>query len=102
VTTQPAMTPLRRRMLDDMKLRNNQCWFTSLAEVKRIIEAWRLDYDLHRPHTSLRMRTPAGFAAARPFAKRQQPVTAVSDAAPPPETVAAISAPMLSGGSGFS
>jgi putative transposase len=78
------------------------CWFTSLAEARRLIEAWRLDYNLHRPHTSLRMRTPAAFAAARPFVKRQTPPTAASDTAPPPEAVAAISAPMLSGSSGFS
>jgi putative transposase len=80
----------------------DQCWFTSLAEARRVIEAWRLDYNLHRPHTSLRMRTPAAFAAARPFVKRQTPATAASDTAPPPEAVAAISAPMLSGSSGFS
>ena len=49
----------------------DQSWFTSLAEARRVIEAWRLDYNLHRPHTSLRMRTPAAFAAARPFVKRQ-------------------------------
>jgi putative transposase len=80
----------------------DQCWFTSLAEARRVIEAWRLDYNLHRPHTSLRMRTPAAFAAARPFVKRQTPPTAASDTAPPAEAVAAISAPMLSGSSGFS
>jgi putative transposase len=80
----------------------DQCWFTSLAEARRVIEAWRLDYNLHRPHTSLRMRTPAAFAAARPFVKRQTPATAASDTAPPPEAVATISAPMLSGSSGFS
>ena len=80
----------------------DQSWFTSLAEARRVIEAWRLDYNLHRPHTSLRMRTPAAFAAARPFVKRQTPPTAASDTAPPPEAVAAISAPMLSGSSGFS
>ena len=77
-------------------------WFTSLAEARRIIEAWRLDYNSHRPHTSLRMRTPAGFAAARPFVKRRQPVAAVPDAAPSPDAVAATGAPVLSGSSGFS
>jgi putative transposase len=80
----------------------DQCWFTSLAEARRIIEAWRLDYNLRRPHTSLRMRTPAAFAAARPLVKRQQPATAVPGTAPPPDVVAAISAPVLSGSSGFS
>jgi putative transposase len=28
-------------------------WFTSLAEAQRVIEAWRVDYNQHRPHTSL-------------------------------------------------
>ena len=50
----------------------DQSWFTSLGEAKRVIEAWRVDYNLHRPRTSLRMATPAAFAAARPFAKRQR------------------------------
>jgi hypothetical protein len=77
----------------------DQSWFTSLAEAE---QAWRLAYNERRPHTSLRMRTPAGFAAARPFVKRQQPVAAVPDAASPPDAVAAISAPMLSSSSGFS
>jgi putative transposase len=80
----------------------DQSWFTSLPEARRVIEAWRLDYNLHRPHTSLRMRTPAAFAAARPFSKPQRPATAASDTAPPPEPVAAISAPVLSSSSGFS
>ena len=75
----------------------DQSWFTSLAEARRVIEAWRLDYNLYRPHTSLRMRTPAAFAAARPFIKPQPPATAASDTAPPPEPVAAISTPVLYG-----
>ena len=48
------------------------------------------------------MRTPAAFAAARPVVKRQMPAKAASDSASPPDAVAAISAPMLSGRSGFS
>ena len=48
-------------------------WFTGLAEARRVIEAWRIDYNERRPHTSLRMRTPAAFAAARPFVKRPRP-----------------------------
>jgi putative transposase len=75
-------------------------WFTSLPEARRTIEAWRLDYNLHRPHTSLRMRTPAAFAAARPFAKPQRPQPAPD--ATLPDIVAAISAPVLSSSSGFS
>jgi putative transposase len=78
----------------------DQSWFTSLPEACRLIEAWRRDYNLRRPHTSLRMRAPAAFAAARPFAKPQRPVS-TPEAAPPPDLVAAISPPVLSGSSGF-
>jgi putative transposase len=78
----------------------DQSWFTSLSEARRVIEAWRLDYNLHRPHTSLRMRTPAAFAAARPFAKPQQSRPAADLASP--DVVAALTAPVLSSGSGFS
>ena len=43
----------------------NLHWFTSLAEARRIIEAWRIDYNEHRPHSSLNYRTPTEFAAMR-------------------------------------
>ncbi len=79
----------------------DQNWFSSLAEARRIIEAWRLDYNEHRPHTSLRMRTPAAFAAARPFAKPPRPAS-TPGAASPSDLVAAIRVPVLSGSSGFS
>ena len=76
-------------------------WFTSLAEAKRIIEAWRLDYNEHRPHTSLRMATPAAFAAARPFIKRQRAPALEPDEDSLPEPVAALAAPVLSEAYGF-
>jgi len=78
----------------------DQGWFTSLTEARRVIEAWRVDYNEQRPHTSLRMRTPAAFAAARPFAKPRR-LRPAPDAASP-DVVAALTAPVLSGGSGFS
>ena len=78
----------------------DQSWFTSLAEARRVIEAWRLDYNEHRPHTSLRMRTPAAFAAARPFAKPRRPQPAPDATAP--DAVAALTAPVLSSSPGFS
>jgi putative transposase len=37
-------------------------WFTSLEDAKRKIEAWRKDYNEHRPHSSLGDETPQGFA----------------------------------------
>lgn len=36
--------------------------FESLDHAKEIIEAWRIDYNIHRPHGSLRKMTPAEFA----------------------------------------
>jgi putative transposase len=77
----------------------DQSWFTSLAEARRVIEAWRRDYNEHRPHTSLRMATPAAFAAARPFIRRQ--AAPAPGEGPPPEPVAAIAAPMLPDTHGF-
>jgi putative transposase len=77
-------------------------WFTSLAEAGRIIEAWRIDYNEHRPHTSLRMATPAAFAAARPFIKRQRAQALEPNEGSPPEPVAALAAPVLSEAYGFS
>jgi putative transposase len=41
----------------------NQNWFVSLEEARRTIEAWRVDYNTVRPHSSLGYRTPAEFAA---------------------------------------
>lgn len=42
----------------------NVHWFSSLREARRIIAAWRLDYNHVRPHSSLNNATPAEFAAA--------------------------------------
>lgn len=40
-----------------------QNWFTSLADARQIIEAWREDYNEERPHSSLDDRTPSEFVA---------------------------------------
>lgn len=40
----------------------NRSWFTSLADARRQIEAWRIDYNTERPHSSLGYRTPLEFA----------------------------------------
>jgi len=34
-----------------------------LTEASKIIEAWRIDYNTKRPHTSLNGLTPTEFAA---------------------------------------
>jgi putative transposase len=40
----------------------NQHRRTSLAQARRIVEAWRLDYNGDRPHSALGYRTPGEFA----------------------------------------
>jgi putative transposase len=42
----------------------NQHWFASLEEARRIIEAWRVEYNTERPHRALGQQTPAAAAAA--------------------------------------
>lgn len=40
----------------------NETLFGSLAQARRIIEYWRIDYNGHRPHTSLNGLTPNEYA----------------------------------------
>lgn len=41
----------------------NEHLFANLNEARQIIEAWRIDYNTNRPHTSLKGLTPTEFAA---------------------------------------
>ncbi len=43
----------------------NEHLFRSLAAARRIIEAWRIDYNHTRPHTSLNGLTPVAFTTRR-------------------------------------
>ena len=36
--------------------------FLSLEHAQRLIEAWRVDYNQHRPHSALGDLTPSAFA----------------------------------------
>ena len=40
----------------------NQHWFVNLAQTRRIVDAWRLDYNRARPHSALGYLTPDEFA----------------------------------------
>jgi putative transposase len=40
----------------------NEHWFTSLADARTLIEAWRLDYNRARPHSALGYLTPSEFS----------------------------------------
>lgn len=39
----------------------NEHWFRSLPDAQRIVEEWRVDYNLNRPHSSLGNLTPEEF-----------------------------------------
>jgi putative transposase len=48
--------------------------FASLAEAQAIIEAWRVDYNHHRPHSSLGHLTPSEFVTQRQGARSAEAV----------------------------
>jgi putative transposase len=41
----------------------SQHWFASLSHMRSVIDAWRDDYNHHRPHSALQYVPPAVFAA---------------------------------------
>ena len=43
----------------------NQHWFWTLRHAREEIEAWRVEYNTERPHSSLAYKTPREFAAER-------------------------------------
>ena len=51
----------------------NEHWFVNLADAKTIIEAWRVDYNTVRPHSSLDGATPDHFATTTEGARRLTP-----------------------------
>jgi putative transposase len=47
----------------------NQNWFVDLRHAREVIEAWRVDYNTVRPHSSLGYQTPEEFAAGKDCGK---------------------------------
>jgi len=45
----------------------NVNWFLSLDDAREKIEAWRMDYNEYRPHSSLGYRTPSDYAGSGIF-----------------------------------
>ena len=43
----------------------NEHWFLSLGDARRIVEAWRQDYNQDGPHSALGYQSPAEFAAGK-------------------------------------
>ena len=50
------------RLLHNTELLN-ETLFRSLAHARLMLDAWREDYNHHRPHSKLGWLTPAGYAA---------------------------------------
>jgi putative transposase len=42
----------------------NENWFLDIHDARRIIEAWRIDYNASRPHSALGYATPDEFASS--------------------------------------
>jgi putative transposase len=65
----------------------NQHWFRSLRHARETIDAWRIHYNVERPHASLAYRTPFEFAAerARPPERHEGSATAPVRLPVPPE-----------------
>src|SRR3989454_5787076 len=56
----------------------NEHWFISLAHARSIIEAWRIEYNTERPHSSLGNLTPQEFATSR-LTQGEQGVSLTAD-----------------------
>jgi putative transposase len=55
----------------------NEHWFADLPDAKRIIEAYRIEYNTFRPHSSLGNLTPEEFAARHGEEKESLSLTVV-------------------------
>jgi transposase InsO family protein len=52
------------RLLRDELL--NETLFRSLPHARAILDAWRIDYNTRRPHSSLSWKTPMAYASQHP------------------------------------
>jgi len=61
----------------------NEHWFVTMAHARRIIEAWRIEYNTERTHSSLDNLTPEEFAM-KLSKQSQQSVSLTADSIPIP------------------
>jgi len=52
----------------------NQHWFLSIKDAQAKLEAWRLDYNQRRPHSSLGNLSPVEYASAQARQKGPRPI----------------------------
>jgi putative transposase len=65
---QPFIESFHHKLRDECL---NREIFGSLLEARIVIEAWRMEYNQRRPHSSLGYLTPAEFAAQQKFQSMQ-------------------------------
>ena len=53
----------------------NLHWFTEMDEVKSILEIWKMEYNMIRPHSSLGYLSPVEYA--RSYREKRKPVNAL-------------------------
>src|SRR6202051_5375169 len=56
---------------------SNEHWFITMAQARRAIEGWRIEYNTERPHSSLGDLTPEEFAE-RGLAREQERVSSLT------------------------
>jgi putative transposase len=59
----------------------NEHWFVTMAQARRDIEAWRVEYNTERPHSSLGNLTPCEFAQ-RGLARTKKAISLTADSNP--------------------
>ena len=57
----------------------NLHWFETIDEARRLVEAWRIDYNESRPHMALGNQTPQEYALRASFLNRMEASTAVEN-----------------------
>jgi putative transposase len=62
----------------------NEHWFLTMAHARRAIEAWRIEYNCERPHSSLADFTPEEFAR-RSLARGRDRVSSTADSNSAPD-----------------
>jgi putative transposase len=61
----------------------NEHWFVTLAQARAVIEAWRIEYNTERTHSSLGDLTPEEFV--RGLARKKERVSLTADSSPGPD-----------------
>ena len=79
--------PLQR--WKDSKARNrdeclNEHWFVTMAQDRRVIENWRVEYKTERPHSSLGDLTPEEYADRR-IEQHGETLSLTADSNPGPD-----------------